>query len=472
MNNNKISQSSQEASKNGSEQPSGSIANTIPEGERRCHCSWEPHFYRMNSGLAWAIYSWGRSLSYKSNSFHVSIDYIAKHFGCDRKTVIEALREMVDSDWAEIRHKEPGRPVAYRFIDHDEWAIAHPDCCIVKDSSPWENEKHDLLAQRLHAASDGNAHFFPGQMKGLRKSDLSDDEIFARWEAFLQANPHKGKMWERVYYHFHAHLFKDGKPAPGAAKATPVTDSCNDQSAGTDLPQSAGTGTGIPTVGTHLSPLERTQGFEVEGLKEGLTVGIDTASADLPASKPTALRTSSAERQKQKQEKSEMQTGPEERLKNIEARLENLDWHVGEARRKRQEAPEWALKEQVAYQQEIEELVSAHQVQLSPWLAEWVEKRRLKAEQQAEHDRRWDLTEKAIARVWEALKLSPDVASSSFRGFLWHFVHKAPDASIHAHLENTLTYCQDKGVPIAPEILAAQEHLAAEVAESEVVTGA
>jgi len=268
-----------------SQEESSEIATALlPEGERRFHCSQEWHFTKMKSKIVFFVYSWGRGLSFKSKSFYPSAKNIADHLGFCRTAVLAALKEMVELGWAEVLNKEPGRPVQYRFVSHKEWAAANPGCCTVKDSSPWEHEKHDLLAQRLRNVAGGNVHFLKGQMKGLRESGLSDDQIETAFRAFLERNPHKGKEWKRVYYHFHGHLFLFGKafgkdnPVPAAIlrnansadDADSVGDNRNDQSFQKDYHQSFQNDHTSRFKTTTTSRSQATQVFEVEFPKKGI----------------------------------------------------------------------------------------------------------------------------------------------------------------------------------------------------------
>jgi hypothetical protein len=182
------------------------------------HCSWEWHFRPMISHFAPLLYSWGRRLSANSDSFYPSAVNVAKHFDPDRTTVLSALEEMVSEDWAEVVHKEAGKPVTYRFIDHEEWARNHPGCCVEKDTMPWEGEG-DPLGKQLYAISGGLAKFLPGQMKALRKSELPDVQIAAEFRIFLDRNPHKGRGWKSVFYRFHPYLLRLAKDLREAAAA-------------------------------------------------------------------------------------------------------------------------------------------------------------------------------------------------------------------------------------------------------------
>src|SRR6266852_1135128 len=135
-------QSTPESSEN-----SSSPQNSLLDEPNRFHCSWHWHFRSMTSCFAPLLYDWGRYLSVTSDSFYPSAENTAKHLKRNRKTVLRALEELVKRGWAEVVHKEPGKPVTYRFIDHDEWARNHPGCCTVKDVMPWEGEGDPLGKQ-------------------------------------------------------------------------------------------------------------------------------------------------------------------------------------------------------------------------------------------------------------------------------------------------------------------------------------
>jgi hypothetical protein len=191
------------------------------------HCSFEWHLQDMGSRLAAPLYSWGGRLSRKSESFFPSVESIAIHFGRDRTTVFRALQELAREGWAEIVQREPGKPVTYRFITHKEWSRNHPDCCPKKDVMPWDGQG-DPLGKQLYAASGGLAKFFPGQMTGLRKYDLPDDQIAMEFRAFLDQNPQKGADWKRVYYPFRVHLSRIARAIRSAAgDAAKTKTSCN-----------------------------------------------------------------------------------------------------------------------------------------------------------------------------------------------------------------------------------------------------
>ena len=180
------------------------------------HCSWEWHFAQFDSRLAPLIYSWGCRLSNKSETFYPSAESMADHFSRHRTTVFKALNELVAMGWAEVIQREPGKPVVYRFPDHEEWARNNPDCCTEKDVMPWEGEG-DSLGREMFAVSGGQAKFLPRQMNGLRKSGFSDQQIVSEFRTFLDRNPQTGSDWKDVYYKFRSHLVRLAKSLSRAA---------------------------------------------------------------------------------------------------------------------------------------------------------------------------------------------------------------------------------------------------------------
>lgn len=194
------------------------------------YCSWEWHFAQFSSRLAPLIYSWGCCLSNKSGSFYPSVENMASHFCRDRTTVFRALQELVSIGWAEVIHREPGKPVVYRFIDHEEWARSHPNECIEKNVMPWEGEG-DSLGRELYAVSGGLAKFLPYQMTGLRKSGFTDPQIVSEFRIFLDRNTQTGSDWKNLYYPFRSHLIRLAK---SLSKAAAEKNSCNDPSRRSD----------------------------------------------------------------------------------------------------------------------------------------------------------------------------------------------------------------------------------------------
>jgi hypothetical protein len=169
------------------------------------HCSAEWHLCSSESKLVPLIYSWARKLSVNSGNFFPSVQSIANYFFAHRTTVFRALRELEDLGWLEVIHREPGKPVNYRVVSHEEWKEKNPGRCIKKEVFPWTGEG-DPLARELYAASGGQAKFFPRQMQGLRAFGFSDELIAHEFRVFLIKHPQQGTKWKSVYYRLHSHL--------------------------------------------------------------------------------------------------------------------------------------------------------------------------------------------------------------------------------------------------------------------------
>lgn len=113
---------------------------------------------------------------------------------------------------------------------------------------PWDGEG-DPLGRQLFAASGGLAKFFPGQMTGLRKSGLPDDQIASEFRIFLDRNPQRAQDWKSVYYRFRRYLLR---LAAGLRKAAEVKNSSSDQSLIRDTYQSHRGDTPSPLCGTQV----------------------------------------------------------------------------------------------------------------------------------------------------------------------------------------------------------------------------
>ena len=159
----------------------------------------------MNSDFAPILYSWAGRLSAKSGNFFPSIENIADYFSVHRTTAFRALEELASNGWFEVVQREPGKPVVYRAVTHNELVREGRLECVQKETFPWTGEG-DRLAQDLYAASGGRAVFFPRQMQGLRKFGFNDIEIVREFRIFLDRDPHEGQEWKYLYYEFRSHL--------------------------------------------------------------------------------------------------------------------------------------------------------------------------------------------------------------------------------------------------------------------------
>jgi len=70
---------------------------------------------------------------------------------------------------------------------HNKWAAKHPGCCAEKETLPWSGEKGDPLGVRLWNVSGGKVKYQPYQVKALRNTGLTDDQIATAFEEFVTA---------------------------------------------------------------------------------------------------------------------------------------------------------------------------------------------------------------------------------------------------------------------------------------------
>jgi len=254
----------QGASKSRGNAPSGS-KTLWTEPFNPFHCSAEWHYREMTSRLAGHVHSWGRRLSANSEAFYPSVESISKYFARHRTTVFKALQELVDTGWAEVIKREPGKPVVYRFLDHDDWSKNHPGLCNEKDSMPWEGEG-DELGRTLHSVSGGRAKFLPRQMDGLRKIGLDEEQIVIEFRIFLNQNPQQGAGWKRVYFRFRTHLLRVAK---SLSETAPAKNSCSDPSRVRDPYPSRGSDSPCSAEATGTRSVHATQVFELSSERVG-----------------------------------------------------------------------------------------------------------------------------------------------------------------------------------------------------------
>jgi hypothetical protein len=175
----------------------------VPESQ--LHCSAEWHMVQMKSHIAAPVYGLARKLSKKSKTLYASAEHMAAYFHVNRKSVLRALKELAAIGFLELIRVECGKPNVYRVVDHRDWAIAHPGCCVQEVSFPWKGEG-DPLGRLLCAISGGRAKFQPNQMTGLRNLGFTNEEITDQFRRFLAKWDYIGRAWDRVYYDFRKEL--------------------------------------------------------------------------------------------------------------------------------------------------------------------------------------------------------------------------------------------------------------------------
>lgn len=173
------------------------------------HCSPEWHLAQLrHTPLAGLLYSFALRISKKSGRFHGSVLGIAEYFGVGRWKVQRALAALVDLGFFVRDLQERFTPTVYRVIAHKDWAAQHPGGCAVKAEFPWSTEEGDQLGKRLWNASGGKLKYKMFQLKTLRKTGLTDDQIVRAFEGFVGAEQTRRETqgllggWDKVQVHF------------------------------------------------------------------------------------------------------------------------------------------------------------------------------------------------------------------------------------------------------------------------------
>lgn len=152
------------------------------------YCSPEWHFSRLvHAPFAGVLYSFALRISKESGRFHGSVLGIADYFHVSRSKVQRAIKALVDSEFFALVAQETFQPSVYRVFPHKEWAAQHPGQCAVKEAFPWSAEEGDEFGVRLWNASGGKVKYQPYQLRALRKTGKTDDEIVAAFETFFAA---------------------------------------------------------------------------------------------------------------------------------------------------------------------------------------------------------------------------------------------------------------------------------------------
>ncbi len=154
----------------------------------RYHCSPEWHLIQLTSTpFAGLVYNFVFRISKGSGLFHGSAEGVARYFGVSRWTIQRAMQALVDLGFPVRVAQEAYTPSVYHVIGHKEWAAKHPGCCAEKETLPWSDETGDPLGVRLWSLSGGKVKYQSYQVKALRKTGLTDDQIAKAFEAFVTA---------------------------------------------------------------------------------------------------------------------------------------------------------------------------------------------------------------------------------------------------------------------------------------------
>lgn len=128
---------------------------------------------------------------------------MAAYFRVSRWTIARAIDQLVNMGFFEPINKECFHPSVYRVLGHCEWAEKHPGLCIVKETLPWSGEEGDRLGRDLWNVSGGKVKYKEFQLKALRNTGLSDDEILRAFQHLI-ANEFKRRKeggWQGRYRH-------------------------------------------------------------------------------------------------------------------------------------------------------------------------------------------------------------------------------------------------------------------------------
>jgi hypothetical protein len=172
------------------------------------HCGPEWHLAKLKSRFAAILYPFAWRISKKTKRFYCSAEQVAGHFGVSRWTVLRAINELEELGFFSLINKEPFRPSDYTVLSHQDWVKTHPDCCAIRATYPWSGEKGDELGVKLFSLSGGRVKYRPYQLKALRNTELSDEEIAKQFDLFVRVEMHRRDQggwhgrWASVRFRF------------------------------------------------------------------------------------------------------------------------------------------------------------------------------------------------------------------------------------------------------------------------------
>lgn len=102
---------------------------------------------------------------------------MAAYFGVSRWTIARAIDHLVKQGFFEPINEDRFHSSVYHVVAHREWAEKHPGQCTLKETLPWSGEEGDQLGRDLWNVSGGKVKYKEFQLKALRNTGLSDDEI-------------------------------------------------------------------------------------------------------------------------------------------------------------------------------------------------------------------------------------------------------------------------------------------------------
>jgi hypothetical protein len=173
----------------------------------QCDASW----HLRKHGLAFALYTKLGAVTYDKDlrihgEYWSTGEKLAEFYDADENDVTAKLRWLAARGWLEKLGDAPiYKPKDYRYVEHKEWAAAHPGKCFVSEQRVWDDEDHDKLAQALHKHSFGKTFWYPNMLAGLRATGLSDENIIRAWRSHLGSmvkKPNRRKLWKRTALEF------------------------------------------------------------------------------------------------------------------------------------------------------------------------------------------------------------------------------------------------------------------------------
>ena len=139
------------------------------------YCTAEWHLAHMASKYAAPLYGIALRLSWRSQMFYASQIHLAGYFGCSRRTIGAAIRDLERTGFLVRLSSSHFHTNVYTVLDHASWAERNPGRCATKIEMPWSAEGPEL-GRHLHALSGGRVKFRPDQITYLEAS-FTDEEI-------------------------------------------------------------------------------------------------------------------------------------------------------------------------------------------------------------------------------------------------------------------------------------------------------
>lgn len=144
--------------------------------------------FRTERGGSWlllAVYDFmgritlGGKRSFYSSFGRVAILFYGKVSKSNYETVRRAFRTLRKMGWLK---KVDGK---WYYVDHESWAMAHPDQCRVRELLPWQGAT-DPFVGKLWSIADGKIRVYENTIKAIRKM-ASDEEFLREFEQEMES---------------------------------------------------------------------------------------------------------------------------------------------------------------------------------------------------------------------------------------------------------------------------------------------